>query len=376
MLSKQTQLAHLQSLTGRLFKEDDWTFPELSELLSQFDPSLPRSTSLLTIPLVSTLAQSDPRLDHKAYQRLFFESSERAGNPLGLMRKRLNLVLGLEGTLISLATESDSVSVAHVSSSAPILSNSSRIVTESLQGQTLIIAVRPGAEDFLRKVQKVADLYLVSRLSHSVVKAALKAVQWTGLFEDIYSQAETKGISLCFPRLVDAAAKRLTLAFDDQLALWQDGDLPYVIPSKRYWPIDRLRTNTLVYHIDAHTTHRETLAADAYSLYEVEPGSNQLEIVASRLQLVAFEMYSHRYKPEARTLFFNCRTQSDRLFVAIADLNRKLEAIALIRACDRQRVELLTQASTLVVDSPAPHSRLPVLQDTALVQAFFCVEPR
>lgn len=378
MLSKQTQLAQLQSLTGRLFREDDWTFSELSELLSQSDSSRPCSTALLSIPLVSAFSHSDPRMDNKDYQRLFFESWEREGNPLNLMRKRLNLVLGLEGTLISLATESDSIRVSHVSSNASILSNSSRIVTAPLQGQTLIIAVRPGVDDFLRKVKAVADLYLVSRLSHSVVKAALKAVEWEELFEDIYSQAETKGIGFCFPRLLDAAAKSLTLAFDDQLSFWQSNDLPYVIPSKRYWPLDRfiLKTNTLIYHIDADTSHRETLSTDIYSLYEVEPGSNQLEIVASRLQSVAFEMYFRRYKSEVRSLFFNFRIQSDRLFVAIADLNRKLEAIALIRACDKQRVELLSQASVLVVDRPVPNSRLPVLQEAALIQAFFCVESR
>lgn len=378
MLSKQTQLAQLHSLTGRLFHENDWTYTELAELLSQSQPSSSLSTPILPIPLASSLDQRDPRLDHKEYQRLFFAAADKDSNPLGFERKRLNLIVGFEGTLISLATESDSIRVSNVTSNPQILANSSRIVTESLQGQTLIIAVRPGADEFLQKIMTVASLYLVSRMSHSVVKAVLKALQWEGLFEDIYSQAETKGISTCFPRLVDDEAKRLTLAFDDQLWLWQGNDLRYVIPSKRYWPLDRfiLKATTLVYHIDTDTTHRETLSSDSYSPYEVEPGSNQLEIVTSRMLTTACDLYSGRYRAEARTVFFTCKNPYERLFVSISDLNRKLEAIALIRASGKQRVEVISQADTLVaVDSPNHSSRL-ILLEKALIQGFFCVEPR
>ena len=372
MRSGQSQVQQIHAVTGRLFPEELWSQSELSELVTQTESCQPLSLSIRSIPVFPSHDIPDPRYSHPSYQAFH--------SPPSHPHRKLNFILGFEGTLISLVTESDHISMSTVTTSLQIKANVSHIVTISIQGQTLIVAVRPGVSEFLNRIRSVSELYLISKLSQKVVMMTLKALGWEEMFKDVYCQADVKRIDACFPRLMDKGEKMMTLGFDDHVSSWLNTDLPYIIPSKRYWPFERhiLKSTTLTYDIDQHTTHRETLLPDIYSLYEVEPGSNQLQAVANRLTSVSEHLHRINYKSDARLVFFARRNSDERLFVQITDLNRKLDTFALIQAMGKFRVNFLSHADVLVVEETGAKQllKIPVKSYRELVEDYFCVELR
>jgi hypothetical protein len=223
---------------------------------------------------------------------MMWETEEKC-KELGLTRRKGNLVIRLERTLVSVVNEKETVGFEELIGNEEMQSISEQlIVVETAKGR-LVVAAREGAQRFLASLQPFYRFFLLSSLPHTHLQAVLKALNWLHFFEDMIEDREIHRLEERFPRLADTQERAVTLIFDCKLLHWNREDHCLIVPSLRYVALEPLEQQEAF-----------ALLSDAniqqVSWFTVPADCTQLSSLSIRLQCSVLGVFKSHYSHSLR----------------------------------------------------------------------------
>ena len=168
--------------------------------------------------------------------------------------RKINLVLDIDSTLIY-SKDFNQIEVHH----NKYISDDSHHIAITVEGHDyeMIFNLRGYLKEFLQRMKKICNFYICTLSKEPYAKEIIKIIQdKTGITipaqniiavtEGIDNRNKKKSLSL-FSNLEKNENK---LIIDDSVAVWQESDLNYLLPSKRYCSFNDPDINMYFYQIE------------------------------------------------------------------------------------------------------------------------------
>ena len=264
----------------------------------------------LSIPLIPALDNLiDPRHNNSIYRKSFYTRKTTGRGCLSVNIPDLELVLDLDHTLV------ECILPPYPYQKATVEEYKSQITREFPQAQIqllhytqenqhlyMLYTVRPGANSFLLKLKKFANLRLFTRGQEGYVRELLTQLQWIEHFSQVI--CESKDRKSVQTRIGSVVRDRL-LIVDDQLRVWVEEDQPYVVPVSRYMPLFKYDSNFKENLSNAQKFLTFSFAPELPDLREISEtearksfldsfDTKQMETLQRRLKLVHEYMFVRR----------------------------------------------------------------------------------
>ena len=199
------------------------------------------SAAIPLIPIHDNL--QDPRLNSPVYLSAFYRRKSAGRGRVEINIPPLEAIIDLDHTLV------ECIWPPHPYQKASVEEYRTTILREHPQAQIKLITVkqedqnvhmlytvRPGADSFLRKLRRYAELTLFTRGERGYVTELLTLQQWTELFARVVCVSEDRK---SLHASLGITSRDRVVIVDDQLRVWVEEDQPYVIPVSRYMPLFR-----------------------------------------------------------------------------------------------------------------------------------------
>ena len=317
--------------TGRSLNWSLWSDEEIEELQRLSEDLKTTPMSCIHIPVI-VKSQADPRLQHDCVLRRMWETEENC-RELGLTRRKGNLVIRLERTLVSVANEKETVGFEELTGNEEIQSISEQLIAVETAKGRLVVTAREGAQSFLASLQPFYRFFLLSSLPHAHLHAILKALDWLHFFEDIIEDREIHKLEDHFPRLADTQERAITLIFDCKLLHWHLEDLCLIVPSLRYVALEPLEQQE-AFALPSDSNIQQV------SWFTVTSDCTQLSSLSNRLQRSMLRVFKSHYSHTLRQAYIAEGGFPRKMRVLIDNLERKRLARTLGIAIGMKEVKL------------------------------------
>lgn len=203
------------------------------------------STAIPLIPIHDSLR--DPRLASPVYLSAFYRRKSTGRGRVEINIPPLEVILDLDHTLVecilppypyqkaSVEEYKNTILKEHPNAQIKLISTK-----QEDQSIHMLYTVRPGADSFLRKLKKYAELTLFTRGQEGYVNELLAIQQWRELFSHVICVSEDRK---SLQARLGITSRDRVLIVDDQLRVWVEEDQPYVIPVSRYMPLFKFDKN-------------------------------------------------------------------------------------------------------------------------------------
>ena len=231
MVKRTATIDLITQRTNRSLNWSLWSDEEIAELSNTVRDLDPAKSSPIHIPTKPKL-KADPRLLSDSVLRMMWGREDRC-REVGLARRKGNLVVRLERTLLSVVAEEQTAGFGELIMSEEVQNMLEKLIVVNTAKGRLIVAVRVGTQSFLTSLQPFYRLFLLSSLPHSHIQAILQALHWD-FFKDTVEDREKLRLEERFPRLADIEKRKCTLIFDWNLRDWHAEEQAIIVPSLRY----------------------------------------------------------------------------------------------------------------------------------------------
>lgn len=365
MVKRTASIALITRRTGRELNWVLWSEEEVTELLSTIQDLETIKSSFLHIPTKGKV-KADPRLLSDSVLRMLWTNEERC-REVGLKRKKGNLVVRLERTLLSAVTEQQTAGYEELIGNEEVLSLCEQLTVVDTAKGRLIVAVREGAESFLTSLQPFYRFFLLSALPHCQIQAILQTLHWLPFFEDIHEDRETHRLEYRFPRLVDKEERAITLVLDWKLRDWCREEQGIVIPSLRYVPLESTQPEAFSLTSEA--------AIEPISWSTVSSDCRQLPLLSQRLQKALHLAFQTQYSRPFHQVYIATGHFPRKIAILITHKAAETLARALTSSMGMEEVAISAAEVVVVEDNNVEISlEAQIWPLSGLVRAYFNVK--